>query len=147
MENFSRMEVGLPSLTLLFLKETQHLQKGQTITSILLMLMVTNATDVVIIIFSLTVIDSNIPILAAMVYIEDMVGVVIAMVEEIVTMEESEMVPLAIAPVTDTMVSVNLWLLGNIFILFMKIQSWIFILQPGSSGFFCLLCYVQVWVL
>ena len=88
MENFSRMEVGLPSLTLLFLKETQHLHKGQTITSILLMLMVTNAKDVVVIIFSLNVINPNIPILAAMVYIEDMVGVIIAIVEEIVTMEE-----------------------------------------------------------
>ena len=76
MENFSRMDAGLPSLTLLFLKETQHLRKGQMITATLLMIMVENDTNVVVIIFALTVLDSNRTITAAMVDVEDMVGVV-----------------------------------------------------------------------
>ena len=51
-----------------------------------------------------------------------MVGVVMVMVEEMVATEESSMVPVAISPVVAVMVIVNLWSLGNIFILLTKIQ-------------------------
>ena len=44
------------------------------------------------------------------------------------------MVPLAISPVISVMVTVNLWLLGNIFILLIKMQSLIFLVRPESSA-------------
>ena len=51
-----------------------------------------------------------------------------------VTVEEFAMVPLAISPVISVMVTVNLWLLGNIFILLIKMQSLIFLVRPESSA-------------
>ena len=49
-----------------------------------------------------------------------------------VTVEEAAMVPVAISPVISMMVTINLWPLGNIVIMLMKIQSLIFLVQPGS---------------
>ena len=80
-EIFSRIAIGLPSLTFTFLKEIQHLRKGKMITSTLLVMMFVNATNVVEIMFSLTVLNSNRPIPVAMVDVEDMVVLVMAMVE------------------------------------------------------------------
>ena len=56
-----------------------------------------------------------------------------AMVEEMVTVENSAMVPLEISPLIAVVVTVNIWPLGNIFILLMKIQSLRFLVQPVSS--------------
>ena len=67
MENFSRMAVGLSLLMFLLLKESQHLHKGHMITETLLVLMVSNDKNVVVIILTMTVLDSNIPIPEAMV--------------------------------------------------------------------------------
>ena len=55
------------------------------------------------------------------------------MLEEMANVEEAEMVPVSISPVIDMTVTVNLRMLRNIFILLMKIQSLIFLVQPGSS--------------
>ena len=73
----------------------------------LLLLMVTNSTNVVLIIFTLTVLDSNRLIPTAMEYMEDMEGVVMDMLEEIVTMDEATMAPVKIAPMISVMVTVN----------------------------------------
>ena len=81
MENFSRMSVGMYSLALLILKETQHLRKGQMIMSTLLVMMAANATNVVAIIFYLTSLDSNRLITEAMVDMEEMLRVVMAVVK------------------------------------------------------------------
>ena len=67
MENFSRIVFGLISITFLFLKETQHLQKVQTIMATPLVLMATNNKNVMVIILYLTVLESNRPITVAMV--------------------------------------------------------------------------------
>ena len=80
MKIFSRISVGLPSLKFLFLKETHKFLKVQMIMAILLALMAANATNVVVIIFALTVLDSNRQIPAAIVDMEEMVEVVMAMV-------------------------------------------------------------------
>ena len=56
------------------------------------------------------------------------------LVEQMVTVEEDAMVPLSISPMIALMVTVNLWQLGNIFILLMKIQALIFLVQPRSSA-------------
>ena len=81
MKIFSRISVGLPSLKFLFLKETHKFLKVQMIMAIFLALMAANATNVVVIIFDLTYLDSDRPITVAMVEVEDLVGVVIFMVE------------------------------------------------------------------
>ena len=52
----------------------------------LLVLMVENATNILEIIFFLTVLDYNSKITAAVVDMEDIVGVVVAMLEEMVIM-------------------------------------------------------------
>ena len=44
------------------------------------------------------------------------------------------MVPVSIAPIMTVVFTVNIWLLGNIFILLMKIQLLKFLVQPGSSA-------------
>ena len=75
------MAIGLLSLRLLVLKETHHLHKGQLITATLLMMMVANDTYVMVIIFYLTVLNSNSPITVAMLDVEEMVGVVMDMLE------------------------------------------------------------------
>ena len=85
--------------------------------------MAANATNVVVIIFALTVLKSNRPITEDMVDVEDMVGAVMAMLEEMLTVEDAHMAPVAISPVIAMVVTVNLWLIGNIFILLMIIQS------------------------
>ena len=109
----------------------------------LLVTMAANAIDVVVIIFALTALDSNRPIPASRVDVEDMSVVIMVMVEEMVTMDEAAMVPLPIAYVISVMVTVNLWPLGNIFILLMNIQSLRFLAQPGSFAKKCLLYYGQ----
>ena len=90
----------------------------------LLILMSVNASNMVITIFDLTVLESNTPIPETMVDVEDMVWVfmVMVMVEEMVIVEEATMAPVAIAPVTSVMVTMKLWSLGSISILLMKIQ-------------------------
>ena len=45
------------------------------------------------------------------------------------------------------MLTINIWPLGNIFIILMKIQPLRFLVQPGSSEKLCLIYYVQVWVI
>ena len=80
-ENVSIMVVSLTPLTLLFLKETQHLKKGQIITATHLILMVTNDINMVVIIFDLILLNSNMLIPESMVDVEEMLGVVVAMVE------------------------------------------------------------------
>ena len=127
------MAVGLPSLKFLLLKVKWPLCKGQTIMATLLVLMAENAMDVVVTIFTLTVLDSNRTIPSSMVDMEDMLGVFMTILEEIVTTEDTTMVPVAIAPMVAVVLTVNLWLLGNIFILLMKIQSLRFLVQPGSA--------------
>ena len=109
MELFSRIAVGLLSLTSLFLKETHNLRKSQMIMKTLLVLMDENDRNVVAIIFALTVLDSDSTIPAAMVYMEEMVGVIMIMLEEMVTVEKATMVPLEISPMITVMVTVNLW--------------------------------------
>ena len=109
MELFSRIAVGLLSLTSLFLKETHNLRKSQMIMETLLVLMDENDRNVVAIIFALTVLDSDSTIPAAMVYMEEMVGVIMIMLEEMVTVEKATMVPLEISPMITVMVTVNLW--------------------------------------
>ena len=117
-------------LLFLLLKKTQHLHKGHMITATIVILMVANATNVVVIIFLLTVLDSNSLIPAAMVDVEEMVGMVMFMLEEMVTVEDSAMVPLTIAPVIAVMLTVNQWTLGSILILLIKIQPLVFLVQP-----------------
>ena len=56
------------------------------------------------------------------------------MVEKIVTMKEVSMVLVSIAPIMAVVLTVNIWLLGNIFIMLMKIQLLKFLVQPGSSA-------------
>ena len=75
----------------------------------LLVLMDENDRNVVAIIFALTVLDSDSTIPAAMVYMEEMVGVIMIMLEEMVTVEKATMVPLEISPMITVMVTVNLW--------------------------------------
>ena len=53
-----------------------------------------------------------------------------------VTIEEAAMVTSSIAFVIAVTVTVNLWPLGNIFIVLMKIQLLVFLVQSGSSEFF-----------
>ena len=134
MENYSRIIVGLPSPELLFREETHHYPKGQMIMTTLPKMMAKNYTNVVVIIFTMNVLDSNRPLKVAMVDVGEMVGVVISMVEEMVTMEEAVMFQIAISPMIDVMVTINLWPLGNIFILLTKIQPLRFLVQPGSSA-------------
>ena len=98
----------------------------------LFVLMVTNATNTAAIIFSLTLLESNRPVPDTMVYAEEMVWVVMSMVEKILTMEESIMVPIATETVIAVMVTANLRPFGNIFTLLMKIQSLRFLVQPGN---------------
>ena len=62
MEFFSRIAIGLLLQVFLSLKETQYLHKVQIITSTLLVLIKVNYMNVVVIIFSLTVLYSNRPI-------------------------------------------------------------------------------------
>ena len=62
-----------------------------------------------------------------------MSGVAMAMVDEMMTVEEYKMAPVEISPMISVMLTVNLWTLGNIFIPLMKIQPLIFLEQPGSS--------------
>ena len=93
------------------------------------MLLVEISTNVLIIIFALNFLKSNRPIPAAMVDVEDMAGVVMTMIGEMVITEEAEMVPESIATVLAT---VNLFWIENIFILLMKLQSLIFLVQPES---------------
>ena len=50
------------------------------------------------------------------------------------TVEEAAMATLETEPMIDVMVTVNLWFLGNIFILLMKIQLLGYLVQPGSSA-------------
>ena len=75
------MAIGLISLTALFLKETQHLQNEKMIMMNLLILIATNSTNVVVIVFALTILDSNRPIPVDILDVEDMVGVGIVAVE------------------------------------------------------------------
>ena len=51
-----------------------------------------------------------------------------------VTVEEAAMATLETEPMIDVMVTVNLWFLGNIFTLLMKIQLLGYLVQPGSSA-------------
>ena len=88
------------------LQLNRHLPKTNKSTR--LVLIVTNDTNVVVIIFSMTVLDSNMPISTEMVDLEEKVGLVMAMVEETVTGEEAKMFPVAIAPGIDVMVTVKL---------------------------------------
>ena len=122
-ENFSRIAVGLPSLTFLLLKETYNLRKRQMIMATLLILIVANDMNVVVIIFTLNVLNPNRPIPEAMVDVEETLGGLMAMVEVIVTGEETVMVTVSISPVIAMMVTVNLCRLGNIIIMLMKIKS------------------------
>ena len=69
-----------------------------------------------------------------MVDMEEMLGVVMDILEKMVTEEEATTVPIKIATVIAVMVTVNLWTLGNIFILLMKMQSLKFLVQPVSSS-------------
>ena len=62
MENSSIISIGMFSLTVLFLKEIQHLLKGQIIMATLVVLIDANYTCLVVIIFNLTVLDFNRPI-------------------------------------------------------------------------------------
>ena len=55
MENFSIITIGIISLTFLLLKETHNLRKGHMIMSTLLVLMTENTKNVVVTMFSLTV--------------------------------------------------------------------------------------------
>ena len=80
MELFSRIAVGLLSLTSLFLKETHNLRKSQMIMETLLVVMATNDMNVVVIIFALTILDSKTLIPEAIVDMEDMVGLVLFLV-------------------------------------------------------------------
>ena len=62
----------------------------------LLVLMATNDMNVVLIIFALNVLDSKTPIPAAMVGVEDMVGVAMVVVKAMLNVEEAIMVPVTI---------------------------------------------------
>ena len=64
-----------------------------------------------------------------------------------VTVEEAEMLPVSIAPMIAVMVTINLWPLGYIFILLMKILPFIFLVKPVISAKHSLLYYGQGWVL
>ena len=75
------MAIGLISLTALFLKETQHLHNEKMIMMNLLILIATNSTNVVVIVFALTILGSNRPIPVDILDVEDMVGVGIVAVE------------------------------------------------------------------
>ena len=66
----SSLDVGLISPPLLLLKETQNLLKGKTIMATFVVMMVESATNVAVIIFYLTVLDSNTPIPVSMVDVE-----------------------------------------------------------------------------
>ena len=100
----------------------------------LLVLMAKNAMNVVVIIFPLNVLDFKTQIKTAMVYMKEMVGVVMIVIEAMMTAEESVMALVSIAPAIDAAITVNLGPLGNIFILLMNIQLSILMLQPGSSA-------------
>ena len=59
--------------------------------------------------FALTVLDSSRPISVAMIDIEVMLGVVVFIIEEIVTVKEAAMVPVAISPVIAVLVTIRIW--------------------------------------
>ena len=65
--------------------------------------------------------DSKIPIIEAIVDVGYMVVVVMVMVESMLTVEESSMVPVHISPMIDVMVTINIRPLVNIPIMLMKI--------------------------
>ena len=59
--------------------------------------------------FALTVLDSSRPISVAMIDIEVMLGVVVFIIEEIVTVKEAAMVPVATSPVIAVLVTIRIW--------------------------------------
>ena len=121
-ENASRIVVGLLSLKLMFLYETHHVHNRKTTMTNLLVLMYENATNVVVTIFTLNLIDSKTLIAASVVDLEDILGVVMVLIEAMVNMGEVLMVPLEIAYMKAIMASLNLWPLENMIILLIKIH-------------------------
>ena len=81
-----------------------------------------NATNVVVTIFTLNLIDSKTLIAASVVDLEDILGVVMVLIEAMVNMGEVLMVPLEIAYMKAIMATLNLWPLENMIILLIKIQ-------------------------
>ena len=74
----------------------------------ILLLMSINTMNVEIIIIALNVLNYNRPVPGAMVYVEEMVGVFMFMLEEVVRMEGVKMMPVSIAPMIAMMVTIKL---------------------------------------
>ena len=86
-----------------------------------------NYMNVLVIIFSLTTLNCKTPITVATVVLEEMVGMGMVMVEKSVTMEEAVMESVETAPLIAVPVPINICLLGNIFILLIRIYPLIFL--------------------
>ena len=80
-EKYSRMVTGFLSMELILLKEKQHLRKGQMIMATHLVPISTDTINVVVIIFTLTVLNPKTPIPEEMADMEYLVGAIVIVAE------------------------------------------------------------------